>query len=930
MKGPKVLLLEEDPTFASELQTGLRGLGCEVVLLRDGRTGLARAVSDRFDVILLSAELPHMNGFRLCNRIKKDANAKKVPLFLMGTTASAEFEAHQRLPTRAESYFQKPVVFAELVARMRLHQVLEPAPPSALGEKLAAQLEAAREGATAIEALRRKLADQEAETSRLERELAQARAQLAKTPPKPPPPLPSKELTELRQKLAAETSARVDLNEKLIAGSEALRRLEAENAERAEALERAEKRIVLLERACAEQVPALQKARADAAANEIAFQDKQAAWEEEKQKLVAEAAFAKIDGASAIAKAKSEVKKATEDLEAAIKGRDAATAALEAAKQARHDAEVEREAVLVDLVSTRRAQKTAEERTKELSEKLTAVRLQTDAELARITAELDALRGERDAVAERIAAAIAETEAKGREELADFVERAGEVHGLVTSALKAEHAAALEILAAEREGAIKGERRRAAEKEADARAELARVTKELQHEIASAKERAKIDVERSQRLAADAKRAASEAEARYERLAKEREAEKRSAVPVLETIEHFSEEAALKIAMLETERTDELAAREAAHAKEVADLQAARDRAVSELRATNETVRRSAAEFRKQAHDLEVKLAGVEQAHAAKVARFEQDLAEAKAQATRESASELARANADAARLAASVEEMKRATKALSAELTEVRSQLKSQTEKLTADKRAIEERATRAEAALRAAEADEATRRTEIATLRRDHERGVEKLMLRLTEADTAVVEARALLSAEVERRAELEASLEKTEREKQDAQRESEAARRTALGLRRALDAEYKRTLDERIAKLEGEHAKALEEERAQRTKAIAEVRGAASTKASELEASLKKLREEAAAQAKAQAEAIERLEKELAEAQAEVPELEAEIVVLRGELMSVRRQLEQETVAARAAQTQLDQNRELLAEAKKLLDKITAPKT
>src|SRR5580765_4269268 len=102
----KVLLLEEDPTLATELQRRLKELGCEVTLLGDGRTGLARAVSDRFDLILLSAELPGMNGFRVCNRIKKDQRANAVPLFLMGATAAHEFKAHEQLPTHAESYFQ--------------------------------------------------------------------------------------------------------------------------------------------------------------------------------------------------------------------------------------------------------------------------------------------------------------------------------------------------------------------------------------------------------------------------------------------------------------------------------------------------------------------------------------------------------------------------------------------------------------------------------------------------------------------------------------------------------------------------------------------------------------------------------------------------------------------------------------------------------
>src|SRR5689334_19948855 len=117
--GAKVLLLEDDVSLAGEMKTALADLGCTVEVLRDGNAGLARAVSTHFDLIVASVELPGMNGFRLTNRLKKDPRVPKPPIFLVSGQPSTTFDEHRKLPTRAESYFHKPLIMAELIARVR-------------------------------------------------------------------------------------------------------------------------------------------------------------------------------------------------------------------------------------------------------------------------------------------------------------------------------------------------------------------------------------------------------------------------------------------------------------------------------------------------------------------------------------------------------------------------------------------------------------------------------------------------------------------------------------------------------------------------------------------------------------------------------------------------------------------------------------------
>ena len=116
----KVLVFESDPAFAGELRTELGNLGCSTTVVDDGNVGLQQAASDKPNLILLAIELPRMNGFSVCNKLKKDPNLKDVPLIIMSTESSDEtFEQHKKLRTRAEDYVHKPIGFPDLLERIR-------------------------------------------------------------------------------------------------------------------------------------------------------------------------------------------------------------------------------------------------------------------------------------------------------------------------------------------------------------------------------------------------------------------------------------------------------------------------------------------------------------------------------------------------------------------------------------------------------------------------------------------------------------------------------------------------------------------------------------------------------------------------------------------------------------------------------------------
>jgi len=124
--GQRILVLESDAAFAGEVQNGLQALGAAVEVASDGNAGIDRAMASRPDLILLTIELPGMNGFLVCKKLKKEDALKDVPLVILSSEATEEtFEQHKKLRTRAEEYLHKPIAVSALIDIVKKHVKLE-------------------------------------------------------------------------------------------------------------------------------------------------------------------------------------------------------------------------------------------------------------------------------------------------------------------------------------------------------------------------------------------------------------------------------------------------------------------------------------------------------------------------------------------------------------------------------------------------------------------------------------------------------------------------------------------------------------------------------------------------------------------------------------------------------------------------------------
>jgi two-component system, OmpR family, response regulator RegX3 len=107
-----VLVVEDDPTIAEPLASGLRRRGYGAVVVGTGAAALA---ADGYDVVLLDLGLPDMDGYDVCRRLRSGSD---VPIIVV-TARGDETDRVIGLELGADDYIVKPFGFRELVARIR-------------------------------------------------------------------------------------------------------------------------------------------------------------------------------------------------------------------------------------------------------------------------------------------------------------------------------------------------------------------------------------------------------------------------------------------------------------------------------------------------------------------------------------------------------------------------------------------------------------------------------------------------------------------------------------------------------------------------------------------------------------------------------------------------------------------------------------------
>ena len=113
-----ILVVEDDTGIRTILQDALSSQGYHVASAGDGIRGLDLALELKPDLIILDVMLPHMDGFEVCKRIRKEGITSPI---LMLTVKDEEVDKVLGLELGADDYITKPFSLKELSARVKAH-----------------------------------------------------------------------------------------------------------------------------------------------------------------------------------------------------------------------------------------------------------------------------------------------------------------------------------------------------------------------------------------------------------------------------------------------------------------------------------------------------------------------------------------------------------------------------------------------------------------------------------------------------------------------------------------------------------------------------------------------------------------------------------------------------------------------------------------
>jgi two-component system response regulator RegX3 len=112
----RILIVEDEAAIRTGLSDVFVFHGYDVEEAVDGPQGLEKALSGRFDLILLDVMLPGLDGFAICNRVRELDPDQPI---IMLTAKTSDEDIIQGLSLGADDYVAKPFSVAQLVLRVQ-------------------------------------------------------------------------------------------------------------------------------------------------------------------------------------------------------------------------------------------------------------------------------------------------------------------------------------------------------------------------------------------------------------------------------------------------------------------------------------------------------------------------------------------------------------------------------------------------------------------------------------------------------------------------------------------------------------------------------------------------------------------------------------------------------------------------------------------
>ena len=115
-----ILLVDDNPTNLQVLFQTLDGIGCKLLIAKNGEIAISIAGKALPDLILLDIMMPGIDGYEVCRQLKSNAATSNIPVIFLSALGDTEDKV-KGLQLGAVDYITKPFQPDEVIARVNTH-----------------------------------------------------------------------------------------------------------------------------------------------------------------------------------------------------------------------------------------------------------------------------------------------------------------------------------------------------------------------------------------------------------------------------------------------------------------------------------------------------------------------------------------------------------------------------------------------------------------------------------------------------------------------------------------------------------------------------------------------------------------------------------------------------------------------------------------
>jgi DNA-binding response OmpR family regulator len=113
----RILLVDDHQTVFRLLEAIVRIKGYELIYAESGQQGIVMARQEQPDMILLDVMMPDIDGFKVCQYLKENADTKDIPIMFL-TARGAEGDLEMGRKAGADGFMTKPFQTIEVLKQI--------------------------------------------------------------------------------------------------------------------------------------------------------------------------------------------------------------------------------------------------------------------------------------------------------------------------------------------------------------------------------------------------------------------------------------------------------------------------------------------------------------------------------------------------------------------------------------------------------------------------------------------------------------------------------------------------------------------------------------------------------------------------------------------------------------------------------------------